>query len=92
MVGEITIIQLISLGLPQACSSYMNFYLLPTRSLPANNSLFTLQNALNDGLVAALLVFADGSCTSATCTCSTTAAHDCTATRELQTLSQVHIW
>ena len=33
-------------------------------------------------------MFADGSCTSATCT--TTSAHDCTATRKLQTLSQVH--
>ena len=45
-----------------------------------NTALFTMQN----GLVAALLVLADGSCTSATCT-----THDSTATRKLQTLSKV---
>ena len=54
------------------------------QELTSQPTLFTMQNALTDGLVAGLLV-TDGSCTSATCT-----THDSTATRKLQTVSQVH--
>ena len=63
-------------------TSILYSLLLPVAYQSANP--ITMQNALTDGLVAGLLV-TDGSCTSATCT-----THDSTATRTLQTLSQVH--
>ena len=70
-------------GACPACPNYFYSLLLPEAYQRTN--YFTTQNAVTDGLVAALLVLADGSCTSATCT-----THDSTATRTLHTLSQVH--
>lgn len=87
MVWRNTTLQLIGLGLTH-CQAY--FYELPScthysyQELTSQPTLFTMQNAATDGLVAVLLV-TDASWTSATCT-----THDSTATRKLQTLSQVH--
>ena len=86
MVWRITTLQLIGLGLThcQACFYELLFCThYSYQELTSQPTLFTMQNALTDGLVAVLVT--DGSCTSATCT-----THDSTATRKLQTVSQVH--